>query len=83
MFLAMKVAPLATLMAGLLFAVACGSTRIADGNQRVMGRSSAVPLLEGWPHVIVWAWQRPEDLSFFRLRRNVCNWLTSVRRRII
>lgn len=59
MFLRMKVLPFATLIAGLLFAGACGSTRIAARNQR-----AAAPLFDGWPPVVLWAWQRPENLSF-------------------
>jgi hypothetical protein len=62
--LRMKVLPFATLTAGLLFAVACGSSRIASGNQRAAGA-----LFDGWPPVIVWAWQRPEDLSFINPRQ--------------
>jgi len=55
----MRVFPVASLIAGLLFVFACGSNRIVSGNQRALA-----PLFDGWPPVIVWAWQRPEDLSF-------------------
>jgi hypothetical protein len=69
MFSVMRIVPVATLTAGLFFADACGSTRIADGKQQAMGRSDAPPLFAGWPPVIVWAWQRPEDLGFIDPQR--------------
>jgi len=69
MFSAMRVVPVAMLLAGLLFALACGSTRIVDGSQQAQSSSSGARVLAGWPRVIVWAWQRPEDLSFINPRR--------------
>ena len=65
----MRVVFVAALMADLLFAVACGSSRIAGGNQQAMGQPSTAPLFAGWPPVMVWAWQRPEDLSFINPQR--------------
>jgi len=64
----MKVVLVAALLAGLLFAVACGPGHIADGGPQVQGRSRVAQGFSGWPPVIVWAWQVPEDLSFISPR---------------
>jgi hypothetical protein len=65
----MKVVPVATLMVGLLVAVGCGSTPIADGNYPAQGISPSPQLFAAWPRVIIWAWERPEDLSFIDPQR--------------
>lgn len=69
MFRGMRVAPIVALMAALLFTVACGSTRIADGHQQFKGLSARARLFGDWPRVILWAWQRPTDLSFIDPQR--------------
>ena len=65
----MRVALIALLMLCLLLTLACESTRMPVGSQPAEGRRSAAPLDAGWPLVILWAWQRPEDLSFIDPQR--------------
>lgn len=69
MFLAMKLLPLGVLLAGFLVVSGCGSTP----NANRVGLANTAPLnpqpLTAWPQTILWAWQRPEDLSFINPQR--------------
>jgi hypothetical protein len=65
----MRVAAVAILLAGLLFTLACRSTRIGDGHQQFKGLSATARVFGDWPRVILWAWQRPTDLSFIDPQR--------------
>jgi hypothetical protein len=65
----MRLVLVATLMVGLLVALGCGSTRMPVGSQPAEGRPPAAPLRARWPSWILWAWQRPEDLSFIDPQR--------------
>jgi hypothetical protein len=54
-------------IAGLLFAFACGSSRIAGRTHHAESESNGA--FARWPPLILWAWQQPEDLSFIDPRR--------------
>ena len=68
MFCAMRIVAIATLLA-CLFSLRCGAARPTVGSQPAEGRSDAASLHAGWPPLILWAWERPEDLSFLNPQR--------------
>jgi hypothetical protein len=58
----MRVLSVAALLVGLVFAIDCGPDYIANRADEGQPRSAQDP--DTWPPVMVWAWQRPADLTF-------------------
>jgi hypothetical protein len=56
------------LTTGSLVLLACGPTPIANVKDSAAELTTATRFV-GWPRVILWAWQRPEDLSFINPAR--------------
>lgn len=63
----MKANLIAVLVAGLLCMNGCGRTPRSGGPP--LGEAKATRNQDAWPRVILWAWERPNDLRFIDPRR--------------
>lgn len=62
------------LLAGLVCQVSCNAVR---SRRTLSGPVSdrAQHGLQNWPHIVLWAWERPEDLHFIDPRREAVSYL--------
>lgn len=63
----MKTLAIAALVAVLLLMNACSGK--PNASETPLGRAEATRNQAAWPRVILWAWERPEDLRFIDPRR--------------
>jgi hypothetical protein len=59
----------AGLLVGLIVAPGAAPSRTGRELSHIQSRSPSAQATAGWPTVILWAWQRPNDLSFINPRR--------------